>query len=369
MKIRAAVSREHQPAPVIEEVELGEPRADEVRVRIVAAGICHTDLRAHQGLAWNTPRPIVLGHEGAGIVEAVGAGVLHLQPGDHVVLSGSSCGVCPSCRGNLPSYCREVIPRGFGGARMDGSSALSAGGQPLHGHFFGQSSFATHAIADARGAVRIAPDVPFEVAAPLGCGVITGAGAVLNSFALRAGQSLAVFGSGSVGLSAIMAARLAGARHIVAIDPIPARRELALELGATATVDAASPDVVAAVRALVPEGVDFALNTTVVPAVFDAALRVLGMRGMMAFVSATPQPLPVPLPLLLGGGRGLRGIIGGDAAPQVVIPMLLDFWRQGRFPMDRLVSTFEFDRIGEAFAAFHHGEVIKPVLRVGEIAA
>jgi aryl-alcohol dehydrogenase len=368
VRVRAAVSREGRPAPVIEEIELGEPRADEIRVRIMAAGICHTDLRAHQGLAWNTPRPIVLGHEGAGIVEAVGAGVLHLRPGDHVVLSGTSCGVCPSCRANLPSYCREGIPRSFGGARIDGSSALSAAGEPLHGHFFGQSSFATHAIADARGAVKIAADIPFETVAPLGCGVITGAGAVLNSFALKAGQTLAVFGTGSVGLSAIMAARLAGARHIVAIDPLAARRAMALELGATAAIDAASPDVVAAVRAVVPEGVDFALNTTVLPAVFDASLRVLGMRGSAAFVSAPPQPYPTPLPLLLGGGRGLRGIIGGDAAPQVVIPMLLDFWRQGRFPMDRLITPFEFDRIGEAFAAFHHGEVIKPVLRMVEAA-
>jgi len=368
MKIRAAVSREGRPAPQLEEVELDEPRDDEIRVRIVAAGICHTDLRAHQGLAWNTPRPIVLGHEGAGIVEAVGRGVLHLKPGDRVVLSGSSCGVCPSCRSNLPSYCRECIPRSFGGQRMDGSSAVSQDGHSLHAHFFGQSSFATHAIADGRGAVKIADDVPFEVVAPLGCGVITGAGAVLNSFALKAGQSLAVFGTGSVGLSAVMAARLAGARHIVAIDPVASRRALALELGATAAVDSAERDVAAAVRSHVPDGVDFALNTTVIPSVMDAALRTLGMRGTVAFVSSQPQPYPLALPLLLGGGRGLRGIIGGDSAPQVVIPMLLDFWRQGRFPMERLITTFDFERIGEAFDAFHHGTVIKPVLRMGAAA-
>jgi len=362
VKIRAAVSREGQAAPAIEDVQLGEPRADEVRVRIAAAGVCHTDLRAHKGLAWNTPRPIVLGHEGAGVVEAVGAGVLHLKAGDRVVLSGSSCGVCPSCRDNLPSYCREVIPRSFGGARMDGSSALSKDGERLHGHFFGQSSFATHAIADARGAVKIDADIPFDLVAPLGCGVITGAGAVLKSFAMKAGQTLVVFGSGSVGLSAIMAARLAGARQVIAVDPVSARRAMALELGATAALDAAEPDIVAAVRALLPDGADFALNTTVIPAVYEAALRVLGMRGVLAFVSAPPQPLSVPLPLLLGGGRSLRGIIGGDAAPQVVIPMLLDFWRQGRFPMDRLVTRFAFEQVADAFDAFHHGAVIKPVL-------
>ncbi|MET0292521.1 MAG: NAD(P)-dependent alcohol dehydrogenase [Steroidobacteraceae bacterium] len=365
MKIVAAVSREGQPAPRLEDVLLDEPRADEIRVRIHAAGICHTDLRAHQGLAWNTPRPIVLGHEGAGVVEATGSGVLHLSPGDRVVLSGSSCGACPACRANLPTYCREGIPRSFGGARIDRSSALkTASGEPLHGHFFGQSSFATHAIADARGAVRIADDVPFEIAAPFGCGVITGAGTVLEAFALKPGQTIAVFGAGNVGLSAIMAARLAGARQIIAIDPLPQRRALALELGATVAIDAAEPDIVAALRAHLPEGVDYALNTTVIPAVYEAALRVLGMRGTAAFVSAPPQPLSVPLPLLLGGGRSLRGIVGGDAAPQLVIPRLLDFWRQGRFPVERLVTAFPFDRIGDAFAAFHHGEVLKPVLNV-----
>ena len=366
MKVRAAVSREGQPAPRIETIDLAPPRADEVLVRIAAAGVCHTDLRAHAGGAWSTPRPIVLGHEGAGIVEAVGAAVLHVKPGDRVVLSGSSCGLCPSCRDNHPSYCREVIPRSFGGQRMDGSSALSQGGQPLHGHFFGQSSFATHAVADARGTVRIADDVPFDIAAPLGCGVLTGAGAVLNAFELKAGQTIVVFGTGSVGLSAVMAARLAGAREIIAIDPLPQRRALALELGATAALDAAHDDLVAVVRGLLPDGADYALNTTVVPEVYLTALRVLGMRGVAAFVSAPPQPLCVPLGLLLGGGRTLRGIIGGDAAPQQAIPLLLDFWRQGRFPVDRLLTPFAFNDIAAAFAAFHHGSVIKPVLCMGE---
>lgn len=362
MRVRAAVSREGEPAPRIEEVDLAEPRADEIRVRVAAAGICHTDLRAHQGLAWNTPRPIVLGHEGAGTVEAVGAAVTHLRPGDRVVLSGSSCGACPSCRANLPSYCRENIPRSFGGSRMDGSSAISQGGNRIHGHFFGQSSFASHAIADARGAVKLPDDVPFQLAAPLGCGVITGAGTVLEAFAVRTGESVVVFGTGSVGLSAVMAARLAGARAIVGVDPVPSRRELALELGATAVVDAAEPDLASAVRRVLPDGADYVLNTTAVPEVMDAAIRVLGMRGTAAFVTVPRGPVNVPMPLLLGGGRALRGIVGGDAAPQLVIPMLLDYWRQGRFPLEKLITPFAFDRIGDAFAAFHDAAVIKPVL-------
>ena len=364
MRIRAAVSRDNAPAPVLEDVELAEPRTGEVLVRIVAAGICHTDLRAHAGGVLPTPRPVVLGHEGAGVVESVGPGVTGLKPGDHVVMSGSSCGLCPCCRSNLPSYCRENMPRNFGGARMDGSSALSQAGQKLHGHFFGQSSFATYAIADARGAVRIAPDIPLKIAAPLGCGVITGAGAVLYSFAMRAGQSLVVLGTGGVGLSAVMAARLVGASQIIAVDPLAPRRALALELGATAAIDPGSGDVVEAVRALLPGGADFVFNTTAQSQVIDAGLAMLGMRGVLGFVSAPPQPWTTKLFPLLAGGKSLRGILGGDAAPQIAIPLLLDYWRQGRFPLERLITHYSFDDIATAFGAVHNGSAIKPVLQM-----
>jgi aryl-alcohol dehydrogenase len=364
MKIVAAVSRDTDAAPRLEDVDLSPPRAGEVLVRIMATGICHTDLRVHKGGGVGTPRPVVLGHEGAGIVEAVGAGVVHVVPGDHVVLSGSSCGHCPQCLANYPTYCREVMPRSFGGQRMDGSSALSKDGHLLHGHFFGQSSFATYAIADARGTVPIGKDVPFEVAAPMGCGILTGAGSVLYSFAMTPAQTIAVFGTGPVGLAAIMAARLVGARRIIAIDPIAERRALAGELGATDTIDSSAGDVADAVRAILPEGVDFSLNTTAVPAVFDAAVKVLGMMGTAGFVTAPPTAWTTMLQPLLAGGRSVRGIINGSAAPQVAIPMLLDHWRQGRFPVDRLVRNYAFDRIGEAFADCHHGTAIKPVLHM-----
>lgn len=364
MRIRAAVSRDNTPAPAIEDVDLGEPRAGEILVRVVAAGICHTDLRAHAGGVLPTPRPVVLGHEGAGVVESVGPGVTGLVPGDQVVMSGSSCGICPCCRSNLPSYCSENMLRSFGGSRPDGSSALSQTGQKLHGHFFGQSSFATYAIADARSAVRIAPDIPLQIAAPLGCGVITGAGAVLYSFALRAGQSLVVFGTGGVGLSAVMAAHLVGASQIIAVDPLASRRALALALGATAAIDPGEGDVVDALRVLLPAGADFVLNTTAQAAVIDAGLRALGMRGVLGFVSAPPQPWTTQLFPLLAGGRSLRGILGGDAAPQVAIPLLLDYWRQGRFPLERLITHYRFEQIAEAFGAVKSGAAIKPVLQM-----
>jgi aryl-alcohol dehydrogenase len=366
MRITAAVSRDPQVAPGLEELELEAPRADEILVRIATAGICHTDLRAHSGVIALTPRPVVLGHEGAGIVEAVGEGVRHVRPGDRVVLSGSSCGQCSRCRAHLPSYCVEGMHRSFAASRLDGSMALRHGGEPVHSHFFGQSSFATHAVADARGAVKLPDDVPFEVASPLGCGVITGAGAVLRSYGLRAGQDFAVFGAGGVGLSAVMAARIAGARRIVAVEPLAWRRELALELGATDVIDPSAGDPVAAVRAACPDGVDFALNTTTVPAVFEAGQRVLGARGVLGFVSGTPQPFAFPLYPLLVGGQSLRGLVGGDADPQTFIPLLLDYWRQGRFPVERLIQLFPFGDIGAAFDACRTGAVIKPVLSILE---
>lgn len=219
-------------------------------------------------------------------------------------------------------------------------------------------------MADARGAVRIADDVPFVVAAPLGCGVLTGAGTVLHAFALQPGATLVVFGAGSVGLSAIMAARIAGASQIIAIEPEAGRRALALQLGATAVIDSGSEGVVEQVRQLLPDGADYSLNTTVAPQVYLQSVQVLGMRGVAAFVSAPPEPIQLPLQLLLSGARSLRGIINGDAVPQRTIPLLLDYWRQGRFPMDKLITPFPFEAIGEAFAAFHAGTVIKPVLQM-----
>ena len=364
MKVTAAVSREGGAAPVLEHVELERPRAGEVLVRIVATGICHTDLRVHSGGGVGTPRPVVLGHEGAGIVEAVGEGVFHVVPGDHVVLSGSSCGHCPQCLANYPTYCREVMPRSFGGQRMDGTTAISQSGSRIGSHFFGQSSFATYAIADARGTIPIGKDVPFDVAAPLGCGILTGAGSVFYAFDMRANHTIAVFGTGPVGLAAVMAAKLVGARRIIVVDPIAERRALAEELGATHSIDPAAGDVAATVLAILPEGVDFSLNTTAIPAVFEQAVKVLGMMGTAGFVTSPPTPVTLALQPLLAGGRAVRGIINGSAAPQVAIPMMIDHWRQGNFPVDQLVRGYAFADIAHAFDDCHHGTAIKPVLHM-----
>lgn len=360
MKIAAAISCSGAPAPEITELEQEDPRPGEMRVRIVATGICHTDLHAHEGRL--APLPIVLGHEGAGVVEQLGEGVAGFEQGDHVILSGSSCGACPSCHAGRPSYCDTAMPRIFGGGRMDRSVALRLGDEPVHSHFFGQSSFASHAIVPERTAVKVPRDLPLEKLGPLGCGVITGAGTVLESLEMVPGQSLAVFGTGAVGLSAIMAARLVGATRIVAIDLSEQRLELARELGATDCLRGDEPDLAAKVRALTARGVDASVNTTTVPAVFDAAMDCLAMRGTAAFVTAprgewAPRMFP-----MLSGGRSLKGVLGGDASPRMFIPMLIEFWRQGRFPFDRLLSFYPFAQIDRAFADAASGAAIKPVL-------
>lgn len=363
MKIRAAVSRPGSTAPAFETLNLEAPRAGELGVRVVAAGICHTDLHAQAGRL--APLPIVLGHEGVGVVERVGEGVQGFAPGDHVVLSGSSCGTCPNCLGGVPSYCDTAMPRNFGGRRLDGSTALrTEDGVPVHSHFFGQSSFATHVVAPAGSAVKVDPALPLALLAPLACGVITGAGAVIAALRVAAGESIAIFGVGGVGLSAVMAARLVGAERIVAVDVNESRLALARELGATDTFAAGSDDLAARIRALTGRGVHYTFNTTASPAVFSTAVDCLAMRGIAGFVTAPQGEWAPPMFQLLSGGRMVRGILGGDAAPRTFIPMLIRYWQQGRFPFDRLVRFYPFAEIAQAFAHVAAGEVIKPVLRM-----
>ena len=361
MRIAAAVSRADTPAPQIEDVDLEAPLPDEVRVRIVATGICHTDLHCHAGRGMPIPRPIVLGHEGAGIVEEVGTGVAGLAVGDHVVLSGASCGLCPSCRSARPTYCRDAMRLAFGGQRVDGTSPLSQNGERLAGSFFAQSSFATHAIVPERTAVKVPRDVPLHLLGPLGCGIITGAGSVIEAFRLRPGQSIAVFGVGSVGLAAIMAARIAGAARIVAVDIDRVRLDLAQEFGATEVVPS-DANVDAALREIVPDGYDYSFNTTTVPAVYQAAVACLGMEGTAGFVTRPMGDYALDMARVLAGGRKIQGILGGSANPQTFIPLMIDLWRQGRFPFDRLIQTFDFADIGTAWAECHAGTAIKPVL-------
>ena len=362
MRITAAVCREGSAVPVLESLELEDPRAGEVRVRIHAVGVCHTDIRI---AARPGPRPFVLGHEGAGVVEAVGEGVAALEPGDRVLLSFSFCGVCGPCRHHAKAYCVDTMARNFGGLRPDGTSPLSQDGAPVFASFFGQSSFATHAICEARAAVKAPDDLPLELLAPLGCGVQTGAGAVLNSLKVASGQSIAVFGAGSVGLSAIMAAKVAGASAIIAVDPNPARLELALELGADQAIDPRAADPVARILELTGLGVDFVLNTTDIPEVYEQGIAALAPLGTFGFVTSPRSGLQLGLSSVLLGGRKLRGIVQGDSEPQAFIPRLIALYREGRFPLDRLITLYPFAEIAQAMHDSEAGAAVKPVLRMG----
>jgi aryl-alcohol dehydrogenase len=362
VKIQAAVSRDATRPPDLETLDIEEPRPGEILVRMVATGICHTDISVHE--RDRSPKPIVLGHEGAGIVERVGSGVSRLVPGDPVILSSNSCGECPSCRQNAHSYCYEVMPRNFGGRRPDGSTPLAKDGAPINARFFGQSSFATYALADERSAVKAPLDLPLEIMGPLACGVMTGAGAVINSLQVRPGQSIAIFGTGAVGLSAVMAAKIVGATRIIAVDVVPARLELARELGATDSIDASAGDAAQLIKDRTRYGVDFTFNTTRAPAVFTQALESLAPRGVAGFVGAPFEPWTPDMFQILGGGRTLRGIIGGDSSPGLFIPLLIEYYRQGRLPFDRLIRFYPFQEIAQAFADCEHGTTVKAVLRM-----
>jgi aryl-alcohol dehydrogenase len=362
--VTAAVARGPRTPLQLEELEIDEPRSDEVLVRVSATGICHTDVIARD--QWfPVPTPVVLGHEGAGVVEAVGSCVRRVVAGDRVVLSFDSCGSCGPCTAGRPSYCVQAFERSFGAERRDGTTALRRGHEKVHSHFFGQSSFATGALTTERSVVKVHTDVPLELLGPLGCGVQTGAGAVLNALRCAQGTSLAVFGTGAVGLSAVMAAQVAGCTTVVAIDPNERRREFALELGATHAIDPSDGRVVDAVIDASHGGVDYTLDTTGNPDVVRAGIETLGPLGVCGIVGS--PPLDAELRVLMHKvffGRTVRGIIEGDSVPERFIPEMIRLHEADRFPFDRLVEFYELEDINRALADAESGMVVKPVIRM-----
>jgi aryl-alcohol dehydrogenase len=368
-KITAAVVEETAGPFILQEVEMDAPRADEVLVRIVATGICQTDVHVRDRTQ-ASGLPLVLGHEGAGVVEEVGAAVEDLKAGDHVVLSYDACRDCRFCRAGRPAYCEHVMAINFGGARLDGTNALHRVGRPaaeIHGHFFGQSSFATYALVTERNAVKVPRDLPLELLGPLGCGLQTGAGAVLNSLCVPAGASLAIFGTGAVGLSAVMAARIAGASPIIGVDIVPHRLALASELGATHTIDARAEDVRARIAEITGAGVDFVLEITAQPRMLKLAVEVLAPCGTAGLIGGGVPGAEASISMSrLLVGRTVRGIIQGDSIPHRFIPKLIEMYRAGKFPFDWLVRFYDFAEINQAVADAASGQTVKPVLRIGK---
>ena len=361
MQIKAAVTHGLGEDFKLENVQLAKPEFDEVLVRIVSAGVCHTDVVARDlGIA---PFPIVLGHEGSGIIERVGAGVTDLQVGDPVVLSFAHCANCGQCLTGHPTVCDSFNQLNFGGAMDDGSRRLAQGEESL-ATFFGQSSFATYAVVKSRNAVKVDADVDLALLGPLGCGIQTGAGTVLNNLKPDFASSLVVYGAGAVGLSAVMAAKIAGCQHIIAVDVHENRLELAKELGATHVLNGKNVDVVAEIKQITAGGSHYAIETTGVPLLIKQSLNALRPLGTVAIVGITPE---VTLDIhndLMAEGKKMVGVIEGDAVPRVFIPQLVAYYKAGRSPFDKLVTFYDFEQINQAFADSASGISIKPVLKI-----
>ncbi|MEW5424928.1 NAD(P)-dependent alcohol dehydrogenase [Amorphus sp. 3PC139-8] len=364
--IKAAVIREQGAEFALETLRLGAPAPREVLVKVVAAGMCHTDLIIRDQY-YPTPLPVVLGHEGSGIVEAVGSDVKNLGPGDHVVMSFMSCGVCDPCQSGHPYHCADFFALNFGGCRKDGSTAVSDGsGHSIHDHFFGQSSFGTYAIAHERNLVKVAEDAPLELLGPLGCGIQTGAGAVLNALNVGAGQSFVSFGAGAVGLSSVLAAQVAGATTIIAVDVQPNRLELARECGATHVINAKDGDPVEAIQAITGGGAHCTLETSGRPEVLRQAIDALGIMGTCGIVGAPKLGTDANFDVngVMVPGKRIIGIVEGASVPQIFIPHLIELQRQGRFPFEKLVTFYDFDQINQAVEDSESGKTIKPILRM-----
>ncbi|MDT6981390.1 NAD(P)-dependent alcohol dehydrogenase [Levilactobacillus zymae] len=367
MKIKTAVATE-QGAPLqIIDAELDDPKANEVLVKIVASGICHTDAEGQQ--AGLSPYPVALGHEGSGIVERVGSAVTTVQPGDHVVLSFSYDGVCSNCRSGHPGNCVNLNQLNFGGKAFDGTNRIHTTDGQAISTFFGQSSFATYSVVDEHGVTKVPEDVDLALLGPLGCGFQTGAGTVLNFIKPEFGQSLVVFGAGAVGLAAIMAAKIAGVEHIIAVNRHDNRLVLAKELGATAVINNQKEDAVARIKELVPGGVDYTIDTTGASPVILDAIHALRPSGKCVLLG-----IGGPLELnamadIMAESKQLAGVIEGDAIPQLFIPKMVDYYRKGLFPFDKLVKFYDFKDIQQAFADSASGEVVKPIIRLSDVQA
>jgi aryl-alcohol dehydrogenase len=365
MQVTAAVVRERSGPFVIDTLELTDPRPDEVLVRVAASGMCATDLHGRDGY-YDTPYPCVFGHEGAGVVEAVGNGVSTVAVGDHVIMSFPWCGTCANCRRDMHSHCQKSFAWKFSGTRPDGSTLLRKNGAPVYGAYFQQSSFSSHTIANERFVVKVRRDAPLDLIGPFACSGQTGAGAVFNSMKPKPGDSFAVFGVGAVGLSGLMAAKVAGCDPIIAVDIHDRRLALARGLGATHTINhTGRGDVVAEIRKVTGEGVRFSLETSAQPAVFREAVEVLMPAGTCVLLGSARSGTEVTFDMaFLQFGRVVHGVIQGESHPQEFIPQLVDLLVQGKMPVDRMITFYDIADINRAAQDSASGATIKPVLRM-----
>ena len=366
MDITAAVLKEANQPFVVEKVIIDdELRPHEILVKVLATGLCHTDI-AVRDQQIPTALPAVLGHEGAGIVERIGAGVTKVNPGDHVVMAPSSCGKCSYCVSGHPSYCIHLTELNIGGRRQDGSCPYhDHSGQDLSGLFFGQSSFGTYSLTSENNVVKVDKDVPLEILGPLGCGFQTGAGTVLNVLRPNAGESIAIFGIGPVGLAALMAAKAAGCTTIIAVDIHDSRLEKALRLGATHTVNSRATNVKQYIlEHILPGGVHYAIDTTGRNEVISQAvhaLRPLGKCALIGIAGSSKLEIDV-FPIM--AGQTIVYVIEGDSVPDIFIPQLIALYKRGLFPFDKLITFYTLDEINKAVADSESGLTLKAVIRM-----
>lgn len=364
MDIKAAVVREKGGKLGIEDVQLEDPKENEVLVRVVACGMCHTDL-AIRDQFYPCPFPLVMGHEGSGVVEKVGSKVSKVKKGDHVVMSFLACYHCELCEEGHVTYCPDFYLANFSGGRMDGTIPLKKGEEVIHGCFFSQSTFATYALATDRNIVKVDKSLPLEILGPLGCGIQTGAGAVINSLKPGPGSSIAIFGAGTVGISAIMAAYVCGCTTIIAVDIDDERLEFTKTFGATHVINGKKTDPVKAIQEITGAGVDYSLEAVGKPILVRQAVESLRTTGVCGVIGASPMGTEFSLDMNnVLFGRTVRGVIEGDSIPDVFIPKLIDLYKQGRFPFDKLVSFYDFKDINRCIEDLEKGKIYKGILRM-----
>lgn len=370
MKTVAAVCRDPNAPLVIEEVELrDELHPEEIQVKIVATGICHTDLLfrdAPEGVPF-MPRPSILGHEGAGVVQAVGSAVKDITPGDSVILSYASDGECPACQKDLNSYCEHYVELNLSGLDGQGGHLHSSATGPLSAMHH-QSSFARDTIAVQSNVYKVGNDLPLEQLAPLGCGFMTGAGGVANQLQPEPGSSLAIFGLGAVGFSAVAMARRMGCTTIAVVDLHQHRLDLAEAFGATHFINASQADHLEQMKGTFPQGFDYVVEASGSPKVMTAAIELLGQNGHCLICGAASDPLATVefSPLHLAFNRHIAGALMGHGSPGKTIETLIAMIKDGSFPVDKLIKTYPFAEISQAIDDNCSGAVIKPVVLMPE---
>lgn len=359
MDIQAYVAENEKVS--LKEVQLKDMDADEVLVKVVGTGVCHTDLIVLQSEV-PTPTPIALGHEGAGIVEKVGSAVTEFEEGDHVVISFNYCGKCNNCLQGVPSACENFFQDNFG-TSMESSNSKIVDGDRKVSNLFGQSSLATYCVSNVRNTVKIEDkDIDLALLGPLACGIQTGAGTILNKLKPGTGESVVIFGCGGVGLSAVMGAKLANAKTIIAVDLNEDRLNLAKELGATHTVNSGEVDPIEAIQEITGGGAHYALESTGVPPVVLQAIRSVRALGTIAVVGAAGDLKFHIHDELIPMNKTLVGVVEGQSVPKLFIPELIDHYKAGTFPFDKLIQKYEMTELDQAISDMESGKTIKPVV-------